>query len=111
MLALSRKDFVSLANKAFIPRVFKPGVLVTGSYLDSPFGSLSVAMSYKPIQDTEHLDSSFHENATLDHANSEKHEPAEVKRRVFKSSRALHLAISVAAGTVMTLFGYEQGVL
>ncbi|KAI7132100.1 hypothetical protein KC316_g16979, partial [Hortaea werneckii] len=67
-------------------------------------------MSYKPIQDTEHLDSSFQENATLDHAGSEKHEPAEVKRRFFKSSRALHLAISVAAGTVMTLFGYEQGV-
>lgn len=68
-------------------------------------------MSYKPIQDTEHLDSSFHENATLDNVDSEKHEQIEVKRRVFKSSRALHLAISVAAGTVMTLFGYEQGVL
>ncbi|KAI7133670.1 hypothetical protein KC352_g30852, partial [Hortaea werneckii] len=69
-------------------------------------------MSYKPIQDTEHLDSGFHhENATLDHArNSEKHDYVEVKRRFFKSSRALHLAISVAAGTVMTLFGYEQGV-
>ena len=70
-------------------------------------------MSYKPIQDTEHLDSGFHhENATLEQAsNSEKHDYVEVKRRFFKSSRALHLAISVAAGTVMTLFGYEQGVL
>ncbi|GAB1734582.1 hypothetical protein NU195Hw_Modified_627t1 [Hortaea werneckii] len=69
-------------------------------------------MSYKPIQDTEHLDSGFHhENATLEQAsNSEKHDYVEVKRRFFKSSRALHLAISVAAGTVMTLFGYEQGV-
>ncbi|KAI7362340.1 general substrate transporter [Hortaea werneckii] len=68
-------------------------------------------MSYKPLQDTEHLDSSLHhENATLDHASSEKHDHGEVRRRFFKSSRALHLAISVAAGTVMTLFGYEQGV-
>ncbi|KAK5136777.1 hypothetical protein LTR08_002073 [Meristemomyces frigidus] len=32
------------------------------------------------------------------------------ERRFFRSANALHTAISVAAGTVMTLFGYEQGV-
>ena len=30
--------------------------------------------------------------------------------RFFKTSNSLHIAISVAAGTVMCLFGYEQGV-
>ncbi|KAK3070694.1 hypothetical protein LTR53_010006 [Teratosphaeriaceae sp. CCFEE 6253] len=32
------------------------------------------------------------------------------ERRFFRSPNALHTAISVAAGTVMALFGYEQGV-
>lgn len=34
----------------------------------------------------------------------------EPTRKFFKSSKSLHSAISVAAGTVMMLFGYEQGV-
>ncbi|KAK4896916.1 hypothetical protein LTR27_005163 [Elasticomyces elasticus] len=32
------------------------------------------------------------------------------ERRFFRTSQSLHTAISVAAGTVMCLFGYEQGV-
>lgn len=32
------------------------------------------------------------------------------EHRLFKTSNSIHIAISVAAGTVMCLFGYEQGV-
>lgn len=41
---------------------------------------------------------------------SDRTEDLPIERRYFKSTRSLHTAISVAAGTVMCLFGYEQGV-
>ena len=44
------------------------------------------------------------------HVESTKMDQLPTEQRFFKSANALHTAISVAAGTVMCLFGYEQGV-
>jgi len=66
-------------------------------------GSL-IKMSYQPLHvDNEHDDVPDGVSQT---ANVLSRQTAP-ERRVFRSSNALHTAISVAAGTVMTLFGYE----
>ena len=62
-------------------------------------------MSYAPLP--------LAETQQSDKGNLSQHEqldqPAQSppERRFFHSANALHTAISVAAGTVMTLFGYE----
>lgn len=66
-------------------------------------------MSYKPLSNAEHHDGDIAEPSLRPHAvEHDAYRPP--KRRFFKSSKTLHYAISVAAGTVMMLFGYEQGV-
>lgn len=69
-------------------------------------------MSYKPLSDAEHEDGDINGPSLYQH--EPKHDPYQPQprpaRRLFKTSRALHMAISIAAGTVMMLFGYEQGV-
>lgn len=63
-------------------------------------------MSYLPVQTAD--DESIPEPTPRHHAR-----PLPMPKRregLFKSASALHTAISVAAGTVMALFGYEQGV-
>lgn len=66
-------------------------------------------MSYEQVLQADHAAESDHEDARL---SSEPSAPPIVRseRRFFKTSNSLHTAISIAAGTVMCLFGYEQGV-
>lgn len=69
-------------------------------------------MSYKPI--SEHRDDVQSDALEIEDGPRSRDFGATtskpVDRRYFKSANAVHTAISVAAGTVMTLFGYEQGV-
>lgn len=66
-------------------------------------------MSYKPLDQTEGGGDATGESSGLPNGFPSKAE-IHPERRFFKTSNALHAAISVAAGTVMALFGYEQGV-
>lgn len=67
-------------------------------------------MSYKPVHQAEAGQEEPYENGGLQNGVLHHPEPARPARRFFKTSDSLHTAISVAAGTVMCLFGYEQGV-
>jgi hypothetical protein len=65
-------------------------------------------MSYQPLSGAEGLDDGD-ANAISPQASSKKvYGPLNNGRRFFKTSRSLHTAISVAAGTVMALFGYVK---
>ncbi|KAH9827786.1 transporter-domain-containing protein [Teratosphaeria destructans] len=66
---------------------------------------------YKPLQDTEldeGTDTNLQAPTQTDH--DARFQSAFRGRTLFKTSWAYHTAISIAAGTVMALFGYEQGV-
>jgi len=64
-------------------------------------------MSYSQVKILEpEVDEEYEEFAGPSKRPGDEHVP----HAYFKSSAALHTAISVAAGTVMMLFGYEQGV-
>lgn len=62
-----------------------------------------------------HLSTALAEEDDLEHIAADgefvkpRYEERHVQHKWFKSSRSLHTAISFAAGTVMLLFGYEQG--
>lgn len=62
-------------------------------------------MSYKPLS-SSHRENDEHDDGAAPIAVP----PARPASRFFRSSDAVHTGISVAAGVVMTLFGYEQGV-
>ncbi|KAK5718135.1 hypothetical protein LTR17_015857 [Elasticomyces elasticus] len=65
-------------------------------------------MSYRHVSDADEDDGT---NGETSRAGGLPYAAARVpERRFFRTSQSLHTAISVAAGTVMTLFGYEQGV-
>ncbi|KAK5713401.1 hypothetical protein LTR17_017582 [Elasticomyces elasticus] len=65
-------------------------------------------MSYRQVSDADEDDGT---NGETSRAGGLPYAAARVpERRFFRTAQSLHTAISVAAGTVMTLFGYEQGV-
>jgi len=64
-------------------------------------------MSYKQLPLAEHDDGGAGGPSKRTRLRYPKEAP---ERRFLHSANALHTAISVAAGTVMMLFGYEQGV-
>ncbi|KAK5720819.1 hypothetical protein LTR15_006781 [Elasticomyces elasticus] len=65
-------------------------------------------MSYRQVSDADEDDGTIVETSR---AGGLPYAAARVpERRFFRTSQSLHTAISVAAGTVMALFGYEQGV-
>ena len=66
-------------------------------------------MSYTQVGQADHGGEDYNEDAPLSNG-SRSLKTAVPDRRFFKTSNSLHIAISVAAGTVMCLFGYEQGV-
>lgn len=72
-------------------------------------------MSYQNVPGSEHLDGEHldrePEPSSSNNYGVHHREKTPVQRsRFFKSAKATHAAISIAAGTVMCLFGYEQGV-
>lgn len=64
-------------------------------------------MSYKQLPLAEHHDGIAGESSRAGRAQPEEKQS---ERWFLRSADAYHTAISVAAGTVMALFGYEQGV-
>ncbi|KAK5166915.1 uncharacterized protein LTR77_007644 [Saxophila tyrrhenica] len=68
-------------------------------------------MSYKQLHDAANgVDAGEHLDHAVDQSQQSPFKVARSERRFFKTAHSLHTAISVAAGTVMMLFGYEQGV-
>lgn len=68
--------------------------------------------TYKPVEQADHGEQDDDLGSPRFDGPAAKQEivPETVERRFFKTSNSLHTAISVAAGCVMCLFGYEQGV-
>ncbi|KAK5124978.1 hypothetical protein LTR85_001168 [Meristemomyces frigidus] len=64
-------------------------------------------MSYKQLPLADHIDQPAGDSSRIQQI---QHEEKPLDRGLFASANALHVAISIAAGTVMCLFGYEQGV-
>lgn len=62
------------------------------------------------MSEDEHLTDDHGANGSVAQTLPTREKPASPSRRFFKSAKATHTAISIAAGTVMCLFGYEQGV-
>jgi hypothetical protein len=67
-------------------------------------------MSYQHLQTGEGEDVGDHEDASLTPNRAPLKQWDLPARRFFKTSTSLHTAISVAAGTVMALFGYAHRV-
>jgi len=66
-------------------------------------------MSYKPVGQADD-DGNIPLQSYTQQNNASHLEERHNGHRFFKTANSMHIAISVAAGTVMCLFGYEQGV-
>ena len=67
-------------------------------------------MSYKQLETSDNAEHHDLRNGETSTTNGALYAETPPERRYFRSANSLHFAISVAAGTVMALFGYEQGV-